>query len=60
MAGLAGHWGLGVVDNPLVESVFVASDDLGFNIPPPPTMFMITETGIFMLDENGIDLMITE
>ena len=54
------HTCYGVVDNPLVDSPYVAQFDIGFNIPPPGTDFMITETGIFMITESTLDFMITE
>lgn len=50
----------GVVENPLVDSPYVAQFDIGFNIPPPETFFMITEDGKYMLTEDGVNLMITE
>jgi len=46
--------------DPLVVSPFVIHYDHGEGFPPPGSFFMITETGIFMLDEDGIELMITE
>ena len=50
----------GVVNNPLTDSPYVLDFDVGFNIPPPETYFMITEDGKFMLTEDGVNLMITE
>ncbi len=45
---------------PLISSPFGNSFDQGEGFPPSGSVFMITETGIFMLDEDGIELMITE
>lgn len=46
--------------DPLIDSPFNNSYDQGESFPPPGSDYMITETGIFMLDEDGIELMITE
>jgi len=46
--------------DPLLVSPFIYHSDAGEGFPPPGSFFMITETGIFMLDEDGIELMITE
>ena len=46
--------------DPLIDSPFNNSYDSGESFPPPTSDYMITETGIFMLDEDGIELMITE
>lgn len=54
------HACYGVVDNPLTDSPYVAQFDIGYNIAPPGTDFMITETGIFMITESASDFMITE
>ena len=45
--------------DPLIDSPFSNSRDQGEAFPLV-TYFMITETGDFMLDENGVDLMIVE
>lgn len=53
--------GINLTDHqPLIDSPFSTSFDNGEGFPPPGSDFMITETGIFMLDEDGIELMITE
>jgi hypothetical protein len=60
MAIYTGKLAYNVADNPLTDSLYVMQHDIGYNIPPPPTMFMITEDGKFMLTEDGVNLMITE
>ena len=45
---------------PIINSPFNNSDDQGQSFPPTPSEFMITENGLFMLTEDGINLMITE
>ncbi len=61
MPALTGHWGLGLVQNPLTDSLYVLEfNDGSGNIPPPGDEFMITETGIFMITESTLDFMITE
>jgi hypothetical protein len=45
---------------PLTDSPFVNSFDEGEPFIPPGSEFMITETGIFMITESTLDLMITE
>ncbi len=52
--------GLGVENNPIVDSPYVQQFDIGVENPPPPTGFMITETGLYMLTESGSNLMILE
>jgi hypothetical protein len=47
-------------EDPLTISPFDESVSLGFVPTPPGTFHMITETGIFMLTEDGLNLMITE
>lgn len=47
-------------EDPLTVSPFDENESLGFVPTPPGTFFMITETGIFMLTEDGLNLMITE
>lgn len=47
-------------EDPLINSPFGQSASLMYVVPPPPSNYMITETGIFMLTEDGINLMITE
>lgn len=47
-------------DDPLTVSPFDANESLMYVVPPPPSNYMITETGLFMLTEDGINLMITE
>lgn len=45
--------------DPLIDDPY--DDGYGGFVPPPPeSFFMITENGLFMLDEDGIELMITE
>lgn len=60
MSIYSGKLGFTVGDNPLTDSIYVAEHDIGYNIPPPPSFFMITEDGKYMLTEDGINLMITE
>lgn len=45
---------------PLVFSPFSDSADNGEPFIPPGSDFMITETGIFMITESTLALMITE
>ena len=53
--------GINLTDhNPLIDSPFSNSADNGESFPPPPSDYMITENGLFMLTETGLDLMITE
>ena len=53
--------GFGVAANPLTDSPYTIQSDFGTAPPPPPgEEFMITETGIFMIDETTLDRMITE
>jgi hypothetical protein len=47
-------------EDPLIVSPFNESPFMSYVVPPPPASYMITETGIFMLTEDGINLMITE
>jgi len=45
--------------NPLVRSVFVrVVDDQGLT-PPPDSLFLITQNGLFITAQNG-DLLITQ
>ena len=61
MGVLQNRLGINVTDyDPLINSPFTNSYDQGESFPPPGSDFMITETGIFMLDEDGVELMITE
>ena len=46
--------------DPLIDSPFSNSFDHGESFPPPGSEFMITEAGLFMLDQDGVELMITE
>lgn len=46
--------------DPLIDSPFSNSFDQGESFPPPGSEFMITEAGLFMLDQDGVELMITE
>ena len=46
--------------DPLETSPFSESASIGYVVPPPPSEYMITEDGKFMLTEDGINLMITE
>ncbi len=46
---------------PLIDSPYNVGSQSGVGSgPPPATFFMITETGLFMLTEDGLDLMILE
>jgi hypothetical protein len=47
-------------NQPLIDSPFNSSYDQGESFPPPGSEIMITETGIFMITETSLDLMITE
>ena len=47
-------------NQPLIDSPFNSSYDQGESFPPPGSERMITETGIFMITETSLDLMITE
>jgi len=47
-------------EDPLVISPFNESPSMSYVVPPPPAMYMITETGDFMQTETGANLMITE
>jgi hypothetical protein len=47
-------------EDPLTVSPFDENVSLGYVVPPPGSFYMITETGLFMLTEDGINLMITE
>ena len=50
---------IGVIDNPIKKSLYYINwDDTGSPIPPP-SGFIITETGDFIVTETG-DRMITE
>lgn len=61
MGVLQNALGINLTDhNPLIDSPYNNSFDAGESFPPPGADFMITETGLFMLDEDGIELMITE
>lgn len=46
--------------NPLIDSPFNNSADNGEPFIPPTDFFMITEAGIYMIDETTLDRMITE
>lgn len=46
--------------DPLIDSPFNNGRDKGESFPPPGSDYMITETGIFMITESSLDLMITE
>ena len=46
--------------DPVNDSPFSNSYDQGESFPPPPSEYMITELGVFMLTETGGNLMITE
>ena len=48
------------IEDPLINSPFSEGQSQGNMVPPPPSMFMITEDGKFMLTEDGLNLMITE
>ena len=46
---------------PIINSPFNNSEAEGNqSFPPAPSEFMITEGGLFMLTEDGLNLMITE
>jgi hypothetical protein len=47
-------------EQPLINNPFNESEELGFVNPPPGSEYMITETGIYMLTEDGLNLMVTE
>lgn len=47
-------------ENPIINSPFNESVELGYVNPPPGSEYMITETGLYMLTEDGLNLMITE
>ena len=47
-------------NQPLIDSPFNSSYAQGESFPPPGSERMITETGIFMITETSLDLMITE
>jgi len=51
--------GMNPRNNPLVDSPFIAQNQVGFPYPPIGSDFMITEDDIDMLTEDGF-LMITE
>lgn len=46
--------------DPVVNSPFNNSEAQGQSFPPPGSEHMITETGIFMITESTLNLMITE
>lgn len=48
------------VHDPLLDSPFTAYEAQGQAFPPPGSFFMITEAGIYMIDETTLDRMITE
>lgn len=53
--------GINLTDEyPLTNSPFGTSENEGYVVPPPPSSYMITETGLFMQTETGNNLMITE
>lgn len=47
-------------EDPINNSPFSESSSESFIVPPPGSFYMISETGLFMQTETGIDLMITE
>lgn len=52
-----GPLGLGIDDNPLVNSPFIQSEDTGVGVvPPPPQMGLLTESGLIILTEAGIEI----
>ena len=51
--------GMNVVDNPLVESVFVINNSNGGIAPPSEELSIMTEGGVFIITENG-DFLSTE
>lgn len=53
--------GINLTNNdPLIDSPFNEGSNESYIVPPPGSEYMITETGLFMQTESGIDLMITE
>jgi hypothetical protein len=54
------NYQIGIVNNPLTESVFVIPPNSGASIPIPPSeSLIITEDGQFMISETG-SFLITE
>jgi len=51
--------GIGVDEDPLVKSLYIATWNDDVILPPPGSDLIITELGFIMLDENGENL-ITE
>ena len=46
--------GLNVVDNPIVDSVFIDQEDFGISYPPSPQKSLLTEGGTFIMTEGNI------
>lgn len=53
------HLGMNIAKNPLIDSPFVAQNQIGMAYPPIDSDFMITEDGIPIITEDN-HLMITE
>lgn len=53
--------GINLTDrDPIIANPFNEGSNNAYIVPPPPSVFMITEDGNFMLTEDGVNLMITE
>jgi hypothetical protein len=48
-----------ITQNPIISSPFSEDNRIPVAVPPPPSSFMITESGDLMITESG-DYMITE
>lgn len=44
---------MGVINNPLKKNIFNFSNDNDGNIPPEKKFFWVTNTGAFMITNNG-------
>ena len=55
-----GTWTIGITENPLLDSPFVASWNDDTIVPPPGADLIIMETGQKIVDETGGLYMITE
>ena len=53
-------WTIGITENPLLDSPFVASWNDDTNLPPPGADLIIAEDGRYCIDELGAMNMITE
>ncbi len=45
--------GLGINDNPVVDSPFIQEDNIGFAHPPIGSRYLLTEDGKKIQTENG-------